>query len=213
MRLQAAVLFVLSSMSLMLVDLPGVEVLAGWLRPSPVQKEAPRRPLTEPSEPATPPEPVVAPAAVPEPEPPAPSPKLEVGAPVVVKTVEPASPEPAKPAPPVRKPRPPKNPRPPVEDPFKTEDKPKKELSPADEVQREIDKLGRKLDRCRALVMGVGRGIPVDVTLAPGTGKVSSVQFLKEVTPIAEECLDGVLRTVSVGAVKQGGTFHAKVKL
>ncbi len=252
MGLQAAVLFALCSMSLMLVELPGVATLAEWFKPSPPPVQEPRQPLIEPSEPPAPsPELEPGPPARSEPEPPpvvpaehdaelpvagaatVPSPPaaLAEAAPVLVPTDVPPPPVPKQqvaPEPPPQapaaarsepvKPIPAAKPRPPakrpvkVADPFSTS-KPAKELVPQVEVQKHMDGLGGKLDRCRDHVTGTKQRIEVEVVLAPGTGKISAARVLKGVNPKADDCVVKLLVTRSVGAVKNGGTFRVTVKL
>lgn len=249
MRLQAAVLFALCSMSLMLVELPGVAALAEWFKPPHPQQLAPRPPLIEPSEPPPP-----APEPVPEPEPPAqpmvvaaeqsaelsgavaatvPSPPVAPAeaAPGIVPTALPSPPVPEQqvaPEPPPQaraaagiepvKPIPAAKPRPPAKRPAKVADpsptgKPAKEVAPNDEVQKAMDSLGGKLDRCRDHVTGTNQRIEVEVVLTPGTGKIDAARVLKGVNPKADDCVVKLLVTRSVGAVKKGGTFKVKVKL
>ena len=281
MALQSTVLFALSAMSLMLIDLPGVEPLAEWMRMSSDPSERkPRPPIVEPAavEPVAEPapesaavEPVAEPVAKPEPAPPSPAPTVPPPAlteplgPISAATEPTAAPiasagvadEPqpearrpdvadaAGPAPPPvseeeqpdilldrepprlvparqkvepKQPDPvapvgAKKPRPKVEDPFATpEDRPKG-VVPGVEVQKAIDKLASKFERCRDMVVGRSASIEVEVELAAGTGKIVAAQVRKGINPGSSRCVQDVLLKASVQKVKLGGKFTAKVQL
>lgn len=226
--LQGSVLFALSTMTLMLIDLPGVEALADWMHSSSEEAQLDRRPVTETAEPEPPgpetppvlPEVAAAPAAVPLVAPPgsagaespdSPTKEVLVDPPVLLDD-EPPSPESEEPTPPVQ--RAPgekktrkKRAKSSVEDPFAGD-----KIDPGAELRRAIGRARSRFQGCKDFVEGSDVSFEVQVTLAR-TGKVTSAAVKKGVKPRADSCVKKILETMSIPKITQGGEFPATVTL
>lgn len=226
MVLQSGVLFSLSAMALLLVDLPGVEALAGWLRddaPLP-SRPAQRRAVAAP-EAAAPPSPPwpAEPAPPPGPAEPSPSPVAhapDTPQPAVEPSIAldgphaPRRPEPGKPG--VVDPFAGENQglrRSEVADPFAKDQAYPFPLGPHAAVQAHVGRQKGKLRECADYLDGEHATLEVRLTLAARTGKVLDVEVLKGVRPLVDNCVRRILGASTARRVSLGGEYRAKVEL
>lgn len=215
MVLQSGVLFSLSAMALLLVDLPGVEALAGWLRDDapPPSRPAQRRAVAAPEAPAPP--------SPPGPAEPSPSPVAHApDAPQPA--VEPSIVLDGSPAP-----RRPEAGKPGVVDPFAGENQGLRRSEVADPfakdqaypfyphaaVQAHVGRQKGKLRECADYLDGEHATLEVRLTLAARTGKVIDVEVLKGVRPLVDNCVRRILGASMARRVSLGGEYRAKVEL
>ena len=215
MVLQSGVLFSLSAMALLLVDLPGVEALAGWLRDPPSQpsRPSPRRAVAVPEAPAPPP-----PSDPPElpkssaglaPPPPPAEPPIVLDEPLAPERPETGKPGVVDPfAGETRGRR-----RGEVADPFAKDQPYPFSLDPHAAVQAHVGRQKGNLRECADYLDGERATLEVRLTLAARTGKVLDVEVLKGVKPLVDNCVRRILGASTARRVSLGGEYRAKVEL